>query len=214
MSADLVATLNLIGQYQPPSGYAYEANVDLQKEMYFSFQHGVRALSYIYTKSSSAQKNLVKTLLGVDLQSALHMGFIQGENQDLGRAKLYLAYEGNTPLSKPQVFRGLEVKERGTHIQKTKLEGKVFDVELDIATIFSFNTSDQPIFRVSYQGKENQMRVPGYLVQGRILRENAPPLPIFYGRNKGDGEYVRLSAIMDTKQDLFFEALLATQPYW
>jgi uncharacterized protein (TIGR02147 family) len=214
MSADLINTLNFIGQYPVPPSYHYEANVDLQKELYFSFQRGLHALSYVYTQPNQGQKDLVKMLLGIDLNSALHMGFIQGEEKDLGNARLYMAYEGQIPLDRPHTFRGLEIKERGGYTQKTKLEGRVFKVVLDLDTIMSFNTSDSPIFRVRYQEKEYYMHVPGYLVQGRILRENAAPIPIVYGRNKGEGEYVRISALLENKQVPFFEANLTTQPYW
>ncbi|MGZ6470601.1 MAG: hypothetical protein ACXWRZ_05545 [Bdellovibrio sp.] len=50
-------------------------------------------------------------------------------------------------------------------------------------------------------------------MQGRIQAEGGKQIPLDYIRNKGDGEYVRLSAIIDNKQIPFFEANLTTQPY-
>lgn len=214
MSSDLVATLNEISHYNPPAGYKFKTNIDLQKEMYFSPERGVHALSYYYLHPTEGQKELVKMLLGVELNSLLNMGFIQGDGLDHSKARLYVSYEGEVPLPEPKVIRGLELKERGTYVRKNKLEGKVFAVNLDFGTMIRFNTSDNPIFRVLYRGKEMSMKVPGYLVQGHIVTSSGEKIPIVYGRNKGDDEYVRISALINNQQVLFFEANMATQPYW
>lgn len=214
MSADLVSTLNQIGRIKLPSGFHFVPNIDLQKEMYFAPTKGVYALSYIYIFPSDGQKLLVKELLGIDLVDPLHMGFIEGENENQGRAKLYIAYPGDKPLAKPTLLQGAYIKEGGTYTQKTKLEGKVFEVSLDVDTLVSFNTSDNPIFRVRYQGKEYSKKVPGYLMQGRIDAGLGKHIPIVLLRNKGDGEYVRISALINNKQVPFFDATLTIQPYW
>lgn len=214
MSSDLIGTLNKISQVNLPSGYTFRTNIDLQKEMYFSPERGLHALSYYYLHPTAGQKELVKMLLGVELKSPLNMGFIQGEGADRSKVQLYIAYEGSIPLAAPKVLRGLDLKERGTYVRKNKFEGKVFVMNLDFDTLIRFNTSDNPIFRVLYRGKEMSMKVPGYLVQGHIVTESGSRIPIVYGRNKGDDEYVRISALVNNQQILFFEATMATQPFW
>lgn len=188
--------------------------IDYDKELYFAGSHGSMALAPLQLKPTADQKELLRVLLGVDVEQPLHMGFIQEQDVNLGKARLYVGYEGGASLPTPRLRNGGYSNPKLSYLQTKALKGKVFPVTLHLGTMIRFSTSDAPIFRVIYRGKEYSKEVPGYLIQGEINLDSGKSIPIVYGRNKGGGEYIRLSALLNNREIPFFKAFLRDQPYW
>lgn len=172
--------------------------IDQTRELFFTFERGVRALdNSSRPNATAAQREVFKKIFKRELSGNLLMGFIQGAESD---SKL------------GQLFIGEKVTE------DQKLKGGVYKIEFDLGTRIDVSGTDSRLFRTIWKGREDSFGVPGFLIQGKLIfdKKTGESFPITYSRNRGNYEYVRLlfpSAAQSGAQE-FFKGLLTNQEGW
>jgi hypothetical protein len=212
MSSNLVDTLKYFNDKYIFSINQLEPKIDFQKEMYFSKNRGIKGGSPYYIRATEGQQILARKLLKKEIETPIMMAFTQGDDSDIDNGVLSFGYESSIELLKPQLFSGLEVKEKIPYVHKYMWTGKDFRIKLKMDTLIPFSTSDNSIFRVKYKDNIWSKKIPGQMIQGYIQAEEER-IPIVLIRNRDEENYIDISAIFDDKAYPIFEARIQTQPF-
>lgn len=186
--------------------------IDQTRELFFARDAGTRAFAPITPDPNPTQQRLFQMAHGRKPTSPINLAFQQGEGADRFRAKLYLGDYTGAPLSQPHVFTPIEVEGEKLVVVTQGLSGGDFPIRFFEGSLLEFNPNDNFIFRSVYRGKDQALGVMGYLMEGEILM-GSQRVPIVYYRNRGDGEFIRLTArVAGGDPVVFFRALLTAQP--
>lgn len=168
--------------------------VEHRRELFFNYERGMRAMipPQMAADLPPLQKEFYEKLLKKKLTGAVLSGVIQGTDQDQNRLRLLIG-ENNGPNVK------------GT--------GDNFFIDLDPGSMVDFTISDSSVFRSVFNGKEDEFKVRGFIIDGKMtIKSTGEQIPVTYSRNRGDDEFVRLLYTPPGKgKQEFFKAYLYDQ---
>jgi hypothetical protein len=169
--------------------------IDHSRELFFAFERGVSSLLPTIFEPKQSQVELFNLLFKKAPINPMNMGFIHGAESDSNKAQLFFGQ---------QMPRG------------QKMEGGVFNIELDLGSKIDFSSSDNKVFHSLYKNNEYSFDVPGFIIQGKMIinKTTGTTIPISYSRNRGADEYVRLMYSTSTGMKEFFRGYLYDQPYY